>query len=1088
MRKRLAAPGLAAVFAASALFAGAARADVSIQAYLGGDLAAPDGAVGILVADAARNGFQSLDHESVAGTRLRRGETIGFSDDLILGVLQAGDTGFAGGGRGFAGLIAAIDYRRHLLSEGVPLIFYWFPGHTAPGEMLAAGDAWESFRSDAPSASSGGDMTFSLPPGRGVRTLAYLSTGDGGDVSLSNPGGSGVYLSGNAAGDDTPQGGNDDIEIPDEPGDHSPFDPDAWTAAMAGDYRGLVESAENGSVAGEIWLKLRPNASFTGVLTFEGSRSSFRGVLDGNTGIFPEIVLPRREGDGLVLNLAAGANAEGAYGVAGTLTVGATGPLFEIVAAKTDYDRRRRDFDWGGAYTLAIPAPMGDTTVLPGGNGHGLVTVAPNGALRALLTLGDGTAISEAGFVNEDGTWTLYASLYRGGGFLAGMLDFRVTENISSFDGPVQWKKEAGAPGLYANGFDLALHAIGNAYRRPLPGERMLTQLGDGADNALWKIEATPLDPAPAETSVTWLENNRFETSMPAGESLRVAAVSPTGLVTGLYSRPGQDANGRSIVEKIPFRGVALQSQGLVAGLCYAGGGAGTGPMTIVPAGLPSLTVRDVNATVLASGGSEDFGTIGFEGGAGERLFEVANTGTGSLFLPGLPAVSGDGFSLAAGSAGYLDPGQSTWVRVRFAPGATGPAAGQLLIASNDRAANPFVLDLTGDGVAGNASSGESLGGGGSGVVAPVPVPLPAVTDAPFDAASHPGRYAGVLRSGGSCGTVDLAVTRRSGNGAFTATVRFAGASANLRGTVNADGTLTVTRVSGKLGALYDFAGWRLAEDAATGHRYVTGELTDKANAAARHEFLAGQRVFDRAHPAARAGTYTLALPATDPLGTGLPPGDGIAALSIDANGTVKMLVMLADRERFSLTSALTADETFAFAREWAFGKIAGRAVFPDPAEIATDFHGEAWWARPANPRSKVFPWGFQRALPLAGSAFEIPAGSDELVLDAFEPAGTANAELILDGGAIAPAVPPKALDWGANDRVTPNAAGADERLTIKVNRRTGWITGQYFDTTGAGRRKIVFDAVAFQKQGFAPGNSAANGHPAKAVVQPPAP
>ena len=117
--------------------------DSAVQFYFGGLDDVPTGSVGILVADESNNGFLEPDESEMIGVKLVENESIGplDSDDRIIAVFTATDSGFSPGKTGFTGLVNKFKWQDRV-PAGAPLKFYWFPdnkpgdkqlGRTKPG-------------------------------------------------------------------------------------------------------------------------------------------------------------------------------------------------------------------------------------------------------------------------------------------------------------------------------------------------------------------------------------------------------------------------------------------------------------------------------------------------------------------------------------------------------------------------------------------------------------------------------------------------------------------------------------------------------------------------------------------------------------------------------------------------------------------------------------------------------------------------------------------------------------------------------------------------------------------------------------------
>ncbi len=171
-----------------------AHATVTVEIAIGSLPDISSGNAGILVADIARNGFQSPQE----GVLIAAGNSVGPTDDLIVGVFAAESGSHWDGGVGFSGILPATDLEDLGLTEGTPLKFYWLPGKN-PGQVVAAGEVWHCFREDSAGA-SGGTIGLLAPDNYGVFRISQLTTDLGGDFDSSNPANSGDYETDGAYG------------------------------------------------------------------------------------------------------------------------------------------------------------------------------------------------------------------------------------------------------------------------------------------------------------------------------------------------------------------------------------------------------------------------------------------------------------------------------------------------------------------------------------------------------------------------------------------------------------------------------------------------------------------------------------------------------------------------------------------------------------------------------------------------------------------------------------------------------------------------------------------------------------------------
>ena len=1055
------------------VFSQTLSAKITIQVNLGGDLSIPDGTVGVLVADRSSNGFLSPAHSSAVGTKLEAGEQIGLSDDLIIGVVQSSTSEFTGGS-GFVGVLRGIDYADFQLQPGMLMSFYWFPGITTPGASLSDTSTFETFTT--PNASNlASSINFVLPAARGVFDLGYLDAANGGNISVGNPGANGTHTNGTAGVDDSvlPGGGGSPLD----PSGSLPADPNLadidWTDQAKGRYQGLV-NGEGLRILGEITVSISTGGRLSvQIATVDGSYR-YSGVLTA-AGDVVNAVIPRRNDTDLILNLALREDATtGTYTLIGSLND--DGVISTIEATQNAFQRARVKAPEAGKYTIALPAP-GSTTqmALPAGDGVGQVTVGTNGSVRASMVLGDGTRASDSGNLSEDGIWHLFTQLYARKGFLAGKVTFRDQQNVTDFDGPLHWlKPEETRPtsrSFYPSGFETTVNVVGSAYVRPRTGAMMVAQFVDAANNVQLDLMGGALDPAFTAKTLTWSTSNRVTFPAPAtGESLRVSATSSTGAVSGSYQKRYLDGNGRTVTQRVRFAGVALQKQGVITGN-FQGNEQTSGLLTIQSAGAPTLVVRDVGGGVLANGGTLDFGSIGVDGGVGERVVELFNNGLGTLYLPDYPVLSDPDFGLAAAAAGYIAPGESTRMRVRFRTSALGVHAATLTILSNDRTANPFILNLTAQGVAGLASD---LDPGTSRNHADVPgssAAEPVFSNAAFDDVNSIGNFGGSLMNqdtiGAVGGTASFRVSSRFGQGSVSGSVILASARGTVSGSINPDGSFVVTRFTGTLPRTHTLSNLQLVQSGA-GDYAITGQLT-RISDGLTLDLLSNHQTYSRSNPTAAEGKYTLVIPANEDLGSGYPSGDSIATLSIRSDGSVSAIGLMADGQRVSLRGRVNNDDTWNIYHKWREGELGGSVVFRDVPDVS-DFDGTVRWTRPVNSRARIFHEGFAWEGNLLGSLYVAPRSGARVISQL--PDGDDNGQLNI--GDASPVVGARNFTWADRNRIAVTGL-VNERVSLRVISSSGAMSGsfadQYVDGGRTVRRNIRFNAVVFQKQGIGTGN-----------------
>ena len=119
-----------------------------------------------------------------------------------------------------------------------------------------------------------------------------------------------------------------------------------------------------------------------------------------------------------------------------------------------------------GRYTMRLPG-SGDSSVAPGGEGYGVVTVTSASKVKMYGALADGTAYSRSASVSTNGWWPFYLPLSKGTGALIGWLRF-ATQPDSDVTGELFWvKPRADSRKYYPNGFAGNVAATGSRYTPP---------------------------------------------------------------------------------------------------------------------------------------------------------------------------------------------------------------------------------------------------------------------------------------------------------------------------------------------------------------------------------------------------------------------------------------------------------------------------------------------------------------------------------------------------------------------------------------------------------------------------------------------
>jgi hypothetical protein len=113
----------------------------------------------------------------------------------------------------------------------------------------------------------------------------------------------------------------------------------------------------------------------------------------------------------------------------------------------------------------------------------------------------------------------------------------------------------------------------------------------------------------------------------------------------------------------------------------------------------PEIEVRQPSVSVIADGGTKNFGAVAVNGSA-SLVFTIKNTGAGDLTGLGITFDGTDPsvFSVTSPPVTPVSgPTGSTTFTVRFAPTTSGPKTAALHIANNDSDENPYDITLLGN-------------------------------------------------------------------------------------------------------------------------------------------------------------------------------------------------------------------------------------------------------------------------------------------------------------------------------------------------------------------------------------------------------
>lgn len=326
-------------------------------------------------------------------------------------------------------------------------------------------------------------------------------------------------------------------------------------ANLVGPFAGLFYDTNNVGVmnSGFISVTLAFSGSFSAKMQLaSGQNVSFSGQLSPS-GVYSNSVAPKGAAPYIVklqMDTLNGGRFTGSVSQNGW-----TSPLLAVRAA---YSPVHPAPEANKKYTLVIPGGD-DSTVQPGGNGYGTLSVNALGNVTFSGVLGDGTKISEKTFINIPGQWPLYSAPYKGVGAIFGWMTFT---NLAQTDlnGTLYWCRlpQAGAA-MYPGGFTLTnIDAVGSLYS--FTNGAALLNLPAGGVAILQHG-----NPVQSFTNNFTLGSNNKATST---NGLSLTITTKTGLFKGTARDPQSGSS-------ISVNGVLLQKQNGAYGAFLQGGQSG---------------------------------------------------------------------------------------------------------------------------------------------------------------------------------------------------------------------------------------------------------------------------------------------------------------------------------------------------------------------------------------------------------------------------------------------------------------------------------------------------------------------------------
>lgn len=231
------------------------------------------------------------------------------------------------------------------------------------------------------------------------------------------------------------------------------------TGISYGSFNALFPSASGGPNDGYLTVKISGDLKYSGKITLDGQTYAFSGtqspfVNDG----YCRVIISRPGKPVLRLDLSL------RYLSAGQLKLQASvyenGGWIGDVYGDAPYFSATRPAAKAGTYTMTL-LPDGDGSTAPGYGTTATITVAPEGTIKASGKLSDTTSFSATGYLSQDNQWALYAPLYKGTGYLSGVLTLTNLPN-SRLNGNVKWMKTGASGKHYPAGFNSDTIAVGS--------------------------------------------------------------------------------------------------------------------------------------------------------------------------------------------------------------------------------------------------------------------------------------------------------------------------------------------------------------------------------------------------------------------------------------------------------------------------------------------------------------------------------------------------------------------------------------------------------------------------------------------------
>ena len=320
------------------------------------------------------------------------------------------------------------------------------------------------------------------------------------------------------------------------------------------------------------------------------------------------------------------------------------------------------------------------------------------------------------------------------------------------------------------------------------------------------------------------------------------------------------------------------------------------------------------------------------------------------------------------------------------------------------------------------------------------------------------GAYAGLFREDdalrpGRAGLFNVSVTDR---GKYSGKLLLAGKSYSFTGQLDPERNATNTiprKGANSLTVELSFGGDDLDQ--------VSGRVTDGVWQA---PLLGYRNSFDaKASPAPFAGSYTMIIQGQSDPNLG-PEGDSFGRVKVDDSGRASFAGTLADGTKVSQKVALSKNGQWPLHGALYSGQGVVQGWLTLTNGTTNDIRGAVGWIKPALPKTKLYPGGFNGETTTVGSQYVRPTTSTNRVLNLTQ------TSLIFSGGNLSPALT-NTITLSERNKVG-NLNG--NKLSMSISTSSGLFSGSVVNpATG---KSSSFKGAVLQNRnggaGFLPGTN----------------